>query len=183
MKLFAYGDGGREMYKVGDYTMHGNHGICKVVEIGTLNMDVSNKEQLYYTLSPLFSKGSMVYSPIGSEKVVIRDVLSMDEANELINKIPELEIFQEINDKLMEVKLKEQIKTYQASNLLQIIKTLFMKSILKESAGKRLSTNEDRYFVQAKDLLYGELATVFSCTKEEIHEKIAEAFTSKEKMA
>lgn len=158
------------MYKIGDYTMHGNHGICKVVEIGVLEIDMSNKDRLYYTLSPVYSKGSMVYSPVDSTKVTMRDIIQVEEANELIENIATIPIIEEVNDKLLELRLKETMKDYTALSWLTIIKTLYFKTEQRSASGKRLSNSDERYLLLAKGLLYGELSIVLEKSKEEIEE-------------
>lgn len=160
------------MYKIGDYTMHGNHGVCKVVEIGTLDMDSTNKDKLYYTLSPIYSKGSMVYTPVDSNKVTMRDVMSVDDAYELISMVTDIPMIEAANDKLLEANIKETLKSYQPLDWLKIIKTLYNKNEMRNTQGKRLSNIDERYLHIAKDLLYGELSIVLECSKEDIEEKL-----------
>ena len=164
--------GGRNMYKIGDYTMHGDQGVCKVVEIGTLDLGPTNKDKLYYTLTPIYSKGSMVYSPVDSNKVNMRDIMSVNEANELINNISTIPIIEAVNDKVLEATIKETLKNFKAIDWIRIIKTLQKRNEERISSGKRLSTMGEKYLNLSKELLFGELSIVLDCSKERAEEMI-----------
>ena len=62
------------MFKVGDNIIHGGSGACRVENIGTLNTGVKGRQ--YYTLLPYYIKGSSVYTPVDSDKVIMRPVMT-----------------------------------------------------------------------------------------------------------
>lgn len=70
------------MFKIGDDIIHGNSGACKVTNVGTLSTGV--KGRMYYTLVPYYVKGSSVYTPVDSEKVFMRPVMTREEAKAFI---------------------------------------------------------------------------------------------------
>ncbi|MDD2568140.1 MAG: CarD family transcriptional regulator [Clostridia bacterium] len=41
------------MYQIGDLIVYGRNGVCRVENIGVLDVPSINKNQLYYTLSPI----------------------------------------------------------------------------------------------------------------------------------
>ena len=79
------------MYEVGDLIVYGRTGICEVTEITTLKMDGVPKDKLYYILRPVREKRGKVFTPVDNEKIVMRKVISKEEAEELIREIPQIE--------------------------------------------------------------------------------------------
>ena len=68
------------MYEVGDLIVYGRTGICEVTEITTLKMDGVPKDKLYYILRPVREKRGKVFTPVDNEKIVMRKVISKEEA-------------------------------------------------------------------------------------------------------
>ena len=70
------------MYEVGDLIVYGRTGICEVTEITTLKMDGVPKDKLYYILRPVREKRGKVFTPVDNEKIVMRRVISKEEAED-----------------------------------------------------------------------------------------------------
>ena len=79
------------MFKVGDYIVHGRNGVCKVVDITHLDMSGVDKDQLYYALVPMKSEDSKIFYPVDSDKVVMRSVVTKDQAKDLVSEIKDIE--------------------------------------------------------------------------------------------
>lgn len=79
------------MFQVGDYIVYGSSGVCEVKNVGTMDMSGIAKGRLYYTLLPVYSNGSTIYTPVDNEKIVMRKILTKEEAMERIRQIPEIE--------------------------------------------------------------------------------------------
>ena len=75
------------MYQVGDLVMYGNTGVCRVEDIGH-PQGISEKEQLYYTLAPVYDK-EVIYTPVDT-KAFMRPVMSRADAERFIDRIPEI---------------------------------------------------------------------------------------------
>ena len=69
------------MYEVGDLIVYGRTGICEVTEITTLKMNGVPKDKLYYILRPVREKHGKVFTPVDNEKIVMRKVISKEEAD------------------------------------------------------------------------------------------------------
>ena len=72
------------MFKIGDYVICSNKGVCVVENITTLNISGVDKEREYYILKPLYVGGSTVYVPVDSPRESMRKVLKKEEAEKLI---------------------------------------------------------------------------------------------------
>ena len=64
------------MFKIGEYVVYGNTGVCKVEDITTMDMVGTEKE--YYVLVPVYNKNGRAFLPVDNTKVVIRPVLTKD---------------------------------------------------------------------------------------------------------
>lgn len=162
------------MFEKGDYIVHGSNGVCQVEGVTNLDMPGVDKNRLYYVLSPVNSKGSRMYSPIDNSKVVVRKILSKDEAMDLIDDIPNIEQFVIENDKQRETRYKEAIRTCDCRELIRIIKTLYNHRQERFAEGKKSTTIDEKYFHMAEDNLYSELAISMGREKSGIEEFIAE---------
>ena len=78
------------MFKIGDYVVCGNKGVCVVENIAALEISGVDKERQYYILKPKYQSGSTVYVPVDSPRDSIRHVLEKEEAQRLIAAIPEI---------------------------------------------------------------------------------------------
>ncbi|MDD3172707.1 MAG: CarD family transcriptional regulator [Herbinix sp.] len=160
------------MFQVNDYLAYGNSGVCKVIEIGTPDMNGIDKSILYYTLQPVYSKGSIIYTPTGNENKAIRKILSEEEALDLINDIPNIETIQESNDKLREIIYKEAMKKHECREWVKIIKTLYLKNKQRLLDGKKIASTDLRYLHEAEECLYGELSIPLGIPKDNMEDLI-----------
>lgn len=159
------------MFEVEDYIIYGNNGVCKVMEIGPLKLDYANKEKIFYTLEPAYGKG-ILYTPVDNDKVVMRRIISNEEAIKLIDDIPNIEILLSENDKQAEAKYKESMKKCDCREWIKIIKTLHFKQKERESQGKKITSTDERYLHTAEDNLFGELSLPLNLPKDKVLEYI-----------
>ena len=162
------------MFEKGDYIVYGAAGICQVKEIGTLSMKASDKDRLYYTLEPLNSKGSSVYTPVDNTKVVIRRILSKKEAEQLICDIPHIEALWVENDKQREQVYRESARKCDCREWIRIIKTLYLRKQDRIAHGKKVTATDERYLHMAEESLYSELSIPLGVEKDRMADYITE---------
>ncbi len=168
------------MFKIGDYVVHGANGVCRVESIGTLDFDASDGQKLYYTLEPVYEKGSRVYTPVESDKVSMRKIMSSQEVWELIDEIPRLKLLESVDDKMIQKIYKDSIREYDCRQLVRIIKTIYIKNEQRRSNGKKPSYTDEKYLRAAEDFLYGELAMILNIKKDEVEGFISRKIEEKE---
>ena len=115
------------MYELGDYIIYGNHGVCRVEDIGSLDISGVDNSIECYTLQPVFSKASTLYTPVDNDKVSMRKVITNEEALELIERIPETPLLCIENDKQREEAYKEALRHHNCTDWVKIIKTLYVR--------------------------------------------------------
>ena len=137
-------------------------------------MDVRgvSKDKLYYFLTPLY-RGGTIYAPLDTP-VRMREVISAEEAEELIKRIPDIpaEVFKERNVRLLSEKYLNIIKSYNCEDLVRVIKTIYNKRENALVNGKKLGSVDERFLNRAEDMLHGELAVALGIEKEEVNEYI-----------
>lgn len=150
-------NGGFRMFEIGEYVVYGNHGVCKVENIGKLDMKGENRDKLYYWLTPVCGQGSKIYSPVDNPKTLMRNVLTKDAAEKLIDEVDEIETLWIKDEKQREAAYKKAIYSADCRCLLQIIKTIYLRKEERVKSGKKITATDERYFKLAEDRLYQEL--------------------------
>lgn len=162
------------MFKIGDYVICGNKGVCTVENITTLDIAGVDRERKYYILKPLYMGGSTVYVPVDSSRESMRNVLKREEAERLIEAIPEIPLLAITNDKLTEQVYKECMKANSCEELIRMIKTIYLRKQKRIQAGRRVTAVDAKYFHMAEESLYGELAVALDIDRKDVEGYITE---------
>ncbi len=160
------------MFETGTYIVCGQHGVCRVESVGKLQLTEASGDKEYYTLSKVYSRGGVLYVPADSEKVVMRPVISKEEAEELIGHIKEIDMLQIDNEKRKEEIFKQAFKTCDSREWVKVIKTLYERKKIRLSKGKKVTASDERYLRTAEDNLYGELAISLNIDKNDVEQYI-----------
>ncbi|HBA48663.1 MAG TPA: CarD family transcriptional regulator [Lachnospiraceae bacterium] len=166
------------VFGIGDYVICSNKGVCEVENITTLNISGVDREREYYILKPLYMAGSTVYLPVDSPKESMRKVLSREEAEKLIEAIPEIPLLVITNDRLSEQAYKDCIRTNDCEELVKLLKTIYNRKQKRIKAGRKVTAVDAKYFHMAEENLYGELAVALNISRKEVESYIAEAIDS-----
>lgn len=160
------------MFKIGDYIVHGRNGVCKVEDITHIDISGADKNQLYYTLVPMKSVGSKIFYPVDSNKVIMRSVVTKEEAEDIVAEIKEIEPMWIENDRQRELKYKEAIGSCDCQQLICIIKTLYERNKERVAQGKRITYVDDKYLKEAKENLYDEFSVALGIDKDDVESYI-----------
>ena len=139
------------MFETGTYIVCGQHGVCRVESVGKLQLTEASGDKEYYTLSKVYSRGGVLYVPADSEKVVMRPVISKEEAEELIGHIKEIDMLQIDNEKRKEEIFKQAFKTCDSREWVKVIKTLYERKKIRLSKGKKVTASDERYLRTAEE--------------------------------
>lgn len=162
------------MFKIGEYVVHGRNGVCKIDDITQLKISGADKDKLYYVLVPMKSEQSKVFYPVDNDKVVMRAVVSRDEAENIVSEIKEIEPLWIDNERLREAKYKEAIGTCDCVEWIRIIKTLYLRNKERIEQGKKVTYIDDRYLKEAKENLYEEFSIALNIEKNSVEQYINE---------
>ena len=171
------------MFAIGDYVMKASKGVCHIDDITHLEMPGIDRNKLYYVMTPLDGKGSTLYVSVDTAQGNIRSAMTKDEAEGVIDSIPSIEETWVENDKLREQCYKDAVRSGSPEALISIIKTIWSRKKMRENQGKKNTAVDERYFKQAEDLLYAEIAFALGKDKDEICDYITNMIRYKNKKA
>lgn len=160
------------MFAVDDYIICGKNGVCRVEAVGTMELAGMASDRLYYTLMPIYSNGSRVFTPVDNDKLVIRSVMTADEVNALIDEMPSIEELVIVNEKHREQQYKALIKDCDARQLVSMLKTLRHRKEECLANNKKVHNVDDKYTKLGEEYLYGEIGCVLGMDRTKVPEYI-----------
>lgn len=161
------------MFEIGQYVVCGNKGVCIVENITTLDISGVDKAKKYYILKPVYVSSSTVYVPVDSASSM-RNVLTGQEAEALIKKIPEIAELEIQNERLVEQDYRECLKTNQCESLVKLIKTIYQRRQKRLEAGRKETAVDSKYCKMTEDMLYGELAVALQMERKDVSKYFCE---------
>ncbi len=147
------------MYKVGDFIVY-KRDVCKVIEIKEKYINDLD----YYILSPLSDTTLRIQIPINNN--LLRDVISIDKVEKIINDIPKIDII-ETENKLIESEYKKLLNSNKYEDLIKIIKTTYLRNKEREDSKRKISDKDKYYFDKAENLLYSEFSIALNMSIED----------------
>lgn len=156
------------MYKIGEFIIYGNNGICEVDNIGPLNMSGISNDKNYYTLRPINESGT-IFTPVDTG-VFMRSISTYDEVQDLIKCIPSIKEAEcnEKNTRLLQPYYEKLIRTHDCIDLLSLIAGFHKKRV----DGKKIGQIDDKYMRIAQGLIKDEFSIALKISKEEVEEYI-----------
>lgn len=162
------------MFEKGDYVICGNNGVCIVQDVTTLDISGVDKKRKYYLLKPVFQSGSTVYVPLDTAEKSMRRASSKEEADALIQSIPDIPLIPVANEKTLEQTYKAYIHEGSCESWVKLIKTIYLRKEKRIMKGCKVTALDSRYFKQAEDFLYGELSVALGISRDEVRNYIAD---------
>ena len=149
------------MFNINDYVVYKKE-VCRVKEIKENGLDNSS----YYVLIPITDESLKIEVPTANRLGYLRNLISKEEIDEIIKKIPTIRIIEE-NDRLIENEYKELLKKGTFEDLITIIKTTYLRNKAREDSKKKLSDKDNTYFNLAEKYLYTEFSIVLNKSYED----------------
>ena len=78
------------MFQKGEFIIYASRGVCEIIDISTINISGMNREKLYYFLRPVNDRDAKIFIPVESDKNRMRSILTEEEAQALIDSIPQI---------------------------------------------------------------------------------------------
>lgn len=155
------------MFAVGETVVHESDGICRVAEIGTLDMAHISKERKYYTLIPFYDKSSKLFIPVDAAES-LREAMDEKAVMQLLEQLQEIQPIEIQDEKRREQEYKAALRSGDCNRVIQIIKTIYLRQEKRMEDGKKITEVDERYFRMAEDKLYGEIALALHMEKSEV---------------
>ena len=140
------------MFAAGEKIIYGENGVCTIEKIAPIS--ASEPDKLYYHLTPLVGTGTY-FSPVNSN-AFMREVISFQQAEELIMAMPSIEpaICNDNRFNHVDAFYRELFKLHTCEALVAIIKGIHCRINDRKSKSSRAESTMKR----AKDMLHGELS-------------------------
>lgn len=154
------------MFKVNDYVVY-KKDVCQISEIKEKYFNDTD----YYILRPVSDKSLTISVP--TDNKVIRNLISKKELEAIIQNIPNIKLIESTN-KLIENDYKELMATGKHEDLIQIIKTTYLRNKERSDNNKKIGDKDDNYFKLAEKLLYTEFMIVLGMSYDEAKEYVVD---------
>ena len=158
------------MFKVGDRVAHPLHGAGTISEIERKKID--NRVKDYYVMR--IPKGDMrVMIPVDAcDAVGLRPIIDSARAEEILSKIPDLEIAEDSN---WNKRYRDNMMRIRSGDLLEVASVI--KSLVRRENTRGLSTGERKMLHSAKQILISEFVLCFDCSYNEAEDRLSHAFS------
>ena len=128
---------------------------------------------LYYTLRPL--EDSCSISTPANGKIFTRPLITREEAEALIDAIPEIDAQAYHNPVLRQLSehYEKSLNTHDCLSLIKMTMSIHAKKEAAVSQKKKLGAVDEKFMKRAEDLLFGELSVALGIRKAEVADYIA----------
>ena len=113
------------MFEKGDLVIYGTKGVCSIEDIRV--PDIEGIDRLYYFLQPVYDKRDMVFTPVDSEKVHMRKILSNDEAEQFITDIEQARENDAFAERINSMEYNDVMKSGDCMRMAHLIKDLYKR--------------------------------------------------------
>lgn len=165
------------MFQIGELVVYGNTGVCRIEDIVVGNDELQWLEtgRKYYRLNPLYQSGA-IYTPVDSEKIIIRSVISRDAANYLIDQMPQIRKNACQSQNIQEMRTRYQLasKTGDCVGLMTLAMSIYAKKQDCIAQKRKIGQMDERFMRQAEELLFGEFAVALEIDRDAVSAYIAE---------
>ena len=163
------------MFEIGDKVVYGVVGVCEVENIDTPPIKGISGD--YYFLQPVFDSKGIIYSPVDSNKVMIRSIMTVKECDKLKERARNCKKDGELSEKVTPMQYDEHMKSLDALKLMHLIRALYVIKNERAKDLRKMKSADSRMLIAARKLLYGEFAAVYNQTFDEVAEEM-DAFLS-----
>jgi CarD family transcriptional regulator len=160
------------LFQIGEYVIYGGTGVCQIT--GVAERPVRGGVRRYYAIRPLYQT-CMIYAPVDSDKVFMRPVISREEAERLIDRIPsvraeavECRALRELTDSY-----EASLRSHDCGDLVALTMSIYAKQRAAKAGGRKIGSVDAAFMKRAEDLLFGELSVALNMPRDEVPDYIA----------
>lgn len=147
------------MFQMQDTVMVRNSGVCVIEALDAQTM----------VLRPVRHPQKELRLPVSAASDRVRCLMSREEAEELLDRIPYIRTIQAPNDKVRMEFYQEAMEKNAGLEWIQVIKSVYLRK-----QERRLSTEELSLYEMAKEYAYSELAAVLEIPLEQVEDYICQ---------
>ena len=162
------------MFKIGDYVVYGTNGVCHITDICASPFD-KRDGRTFYVLRPVSgSAASLIYTPVDNDRVPIRPLLAIEEAEALIDRIAGIPCLPVSEERARREIYRTAIAEAHPEAYVAVIKTILARRRSFQGTQRRLPDFELECESTARRHLFTELSVVLGKAVGEIETALAE---------
>ncbi len=167
------------MFKIGEVVSYSATGVCEIIDIREEKL--TDIVMQYYILKPIYQNASTVYVPVNNQTLVSRMkyLLTQKDAENLITLLVSNGLEWIENDSERLSLWREILRSGDRKKIASLICTLELRSQHLTSLGKHLRSVDAQILKESRNVLYGEIATVFNIPFDEVESFISNKVTAK----
>ena len=154
------------MYSVGDVIVYPMHGAGVIEEIE--EREILGAVQKYYVMNISYGNMRVMLPMNNASKIGIRDVISGDEADEVISRFSFVEPAVNSN---WNKRIRENMEKIKSGDINEV--AVVVKSLMMRDRQKGLSTSERKMLSNAKQIFISELVLAKKTTNDEIERELS----------
>jgi len=163
------------MYQINDVVVYENGGVCKIKDIVVPDFLKTNEQ--YYKMQPLGDENGIIYVKTSNDKLVLRPVITREQAEAILLELPNMEALFDENDKIRDKEYRDVIKSCECGPCFQMLKGITKERNRRMKDGKKLNASDDRNLQKVEKLLSAEFSVVFNISVENAETKIKNAMS------
>lgn len=159
-------------FKEGDYIFYGSGGICRIDSICEMPFEGAKEGVPYYVLHTLAEPKQVIWNPVENDKVLMRAVLTRDEAENVLSSLTSLTPLEAPCAKLLREQYIGAMKSCDPTEWARVIHTYSVRRRAAEAKLLRVTEAERNFHDNAIRLLAAEVALVLGATYAEAEARI-----------
>ena len=170
-----------QMYQCNETILYGTNGVCKITDI--TKKTINGQLMEYYVLKPVYRDSSTIYVPVQNQTLTekMRPILSLQEVRSLIRSMPQEDLIWIDDENERKERYRDIITRGDRTELVRMIKTLYLHQQRQQSKGRRLHIADEHFFKEAESMLYDEFALVLNIQPDQVLPFILEQIEVSEK--
>ena len=158
------------MFSIGDYMVYGINGVCRVQDICASPFDKKDTRTFYLLKHLGTGEGSVIYTPVDNVQVLMRPLMTKEQAAALIERMPGLEPLEVPMEKMRRDLYRQAMQSCDPEQYVRLIKTVYRRRMDMMQQHKRLSETDSDFERNAKLSLYHELSVVLEVKFAEVEQ-------------
>lgn len=162
---------------IGEYVIHNRDGICKVQDVVKMGNSLADKKE-YFLLIPMKEITAKIYIPINNAGNTCRNIISKAKAEELLNRVTNIEPIKITNEKEREKIYREIINEGNLEKVIVLIVNIYCRKKERIRTGKKTTAVDEKYLKIAEHNLFSELGFALSMSEDAIKKIIESQFAN-----
>ena len=168
--MFGLQEGSMKMFEIHDKVVYGVVGVCEIVDID--KPPIKGIDGKYYFLQPVYDDKGLIYSPVESKKVLIRNIMTEEDGNKLLELAKNCKKEEALNESVTPNMYDEMVKSQDAYKLMHLIRVLYNIKNERAKDLRKMKSADSRMLQTARKLFYGEMAVVLGVAYEDMCEEL-----------